>query len=652
MLAVAQPCEEGGEVINLLPDLLLYESELMMVGVEPPALCAEREERDQTFRENAVRTFFCGRRSVNSVLAETFGPGGMVSSLRKGKKGVYRDKKQLPWGWWVAQSLALHEYTLKGKDTDFNPYGKLKDTCRAAQQGPASTGAAMRQMYERHFGTRMPDLKDSSPDVGELVVDQIKPKLQKLAEKNLPGPLVGLAHGDLNAANIMIDALDAVWLIDFATSVELPFEMACLFEYAIVPITAENLYDLAGPDEEQLPSDHWEKMGIGDWLGVPQEVATSFVRQLQKVKKDKSSTQRFGRLANMEQSQLEAMADEAITQLPAHKQPQAEPFIPIRLVAGEGASQVARKAGVAGGAAFSRADAAGGPFVLELSKASALKSAVPPLAEALGLGPQGPRAAAGVTFMQEGRTLELDKYQVIQEMEKKARKAEEEVAMAEQQRLKEQKLKELKERKVLEEAEQEKQRKSKVVTAEANLHQQIEQHVGVNRERYQELLANPDPDVVKPRHYLEPATSEQEAAVKGLLEAAGAAKDIACAYWVHHEELRMRYERAKAGLQADSSRILKKESTTTNHVLNRKDLAFLGDFDRSVNEFCLWHGTGRLEGAAGICANGFDIAYVGSAVGTAWGHGFYFADSAATSMSYTGAGIRGGDACNGSPGLQ
>lgn len=25
------------------------------------------------------------------------------------------------------------------------------------------------------------------------------------------------------------------------------------------------------------------------------------------------------------------------------------------------------------------------------------------------------------------------------------------------------------------------------------------------------------------------------AAVKGLLEAAGAAKDIACAYWVHHE---------------------------------------------------------------------------------------------------------------------
>ena len=39
------------------------------------------------------------------------------------------------------------------------------------------------------------------------------------------------------------------------------FEMACLFEYAIVPITAENLYDLAGPDEEQLPSEPTRSWG-------------------------------------------------------------------------------------------------------------------------------------------------------------------------------------------------------------------------------------------------------------------------------------------------------------------------------------------------------------------------------------------------------
>eukprot|EP00434_Breviolum_minutum_P011051 symbB.v1.2.009749.t1/scaffold607.1/size181925/4 len=151
-------------------------------------------------------------------------------------------------------------------------------------------------------------------------MDQIKPRLEKLAKKQMPGlcPLVGLAHGDLNAANIMIDALDAVWLIDFATSVDLPlltdlckFEMACLFEYAILPITVENLLDLSGSDE-----DHWEKMGIGEWLGVQQDVATNFVKILQqRVKKEK--------LAHIEASQLETHVDEAIKDLPLHKQPQA-----------------------------------------------------------------------------------------------------------------------------------------------------------------------------------------------------------------------------------------------------------------------------------------------------------------------------------------
>lgn len=277
-------------LLSTFKDLLLYESELMMLG----ALQNER---------NDARPFG----SVNTVLAETFGPGGMVSSLRKGgKKGVTRSDQQLPWGW----------YTLKGKDTDFNPYGKMRDTC---------TGQVMRQMYERHFHSEMPNLK-------ELVVDQIKPRLERLAKKNMPGlcPLIGLAHGDLNAANIMIDALDAVWLIDFATSVDLPlltdlckFEMACLFEYAILPITAENLVDLSGPDEA-----HWERMGIGEWLGVQQDVATSFLKLLlQKVKREK--------LASMEASQLESLVDEAIQQLPTHKQPQARRAILSRLTASQ-----------------------------------------------------------------------------------------------------------------------------------------------------------------------------------------------------------------------------------------------------------------------------------------------------------------------------
>merc|ERR1719197_1969824 len=123
----------------------------------------------------------------------------------------------------------------------------------------------MRNLYKKHYGSDIPDLK-------ELVVNTIKPQLEAMAKDckkdNVMCPLVGLAHGDLNAANIMIDALDAVWLIDFATSVELPlftdmckFEMACLFEYASIPITPKQLVDFSSNNEEM-----WTSMNIGDWL--------------------------------------------------------------------------------------------------------------------------------------------------------------------------------------------------------------------------------------------------------------------------------------------------------------------------------------------------------------------------------------------------
>lgn len=40
------------------------------------------------------------------------------------------------------------------------------------------------------------------------------------------------------------------WLLVMTSSqLGARFEMACLFEYAILPITAENLVDLSGPDE-------------------------------------------------------------------------------------------------------------------------------------------------------------------------------------------------------------------------------------------------------------------------------------------------------------------------------------------------------------------------------------------------------------------
>ena len=52
--------------------------------------------------------------------------------------------------------------------------------------------------------------------------------------------------------------MDAVWLIDFATSVELPlftdmckFEMACLFEYATIPITPKMLLESGARESRQ-----------------------------------------------------------------------------------------------------------------------------------------------------------------------------------------------------------------------------------------------------------------------------------------------------------------------------------------------------------------------------------------------------------------
>ena len=48
------------------------------------------------------------------------------------------------------------------------------------------------------------------------------------------------------------------WLLVMTSSqLGARFEMACLFEYAILPITAENLVDLSGPDEATKTGPFW-----------------------------------------------------------------------------------------------------------------------------------------------------------------------------------------------------------------------------------------------------------------------------------------------------------------------------------------------------------------------------------------------------------
>jgi len=263
---VAELAQGSSNLLSTFKDLLLYESEQVLLG----SFAAATDERPFG--------------NMNSVLAETFGPGGIVSSLRKGGNGLQRA---------MGKPLVLGWYTLKGKDSKYNLY--------TAKKGEYPPDQAMRRLYQEYFGSELPNLK-------ELVVGNIKPKLEQLAKNPLLGnklcPLVGLAHGDLNAANIMIDALDAVWLIDFATSVDLPiftdmckFEMACLFEYATIPITPKLLLEFASNKEAA-----WQDLGVGDWLKIDGKVALMLLQKLAALPAE--------RLSSLTQEDLHKLLDE------------------------------------------------------------------------------------------------------------------------------------------------------------------------------------------------------------------------------------------------------------------------------------------------------------------------------------------------------
>jgi len=62
--------------------------------------------------------------------------------------------------------------------------------------------------------------------------------------------------------------------------------------------------------------------------------------------------------------------------------------------------------------------------------------------------------------------------------------------------------------------------------------------------------------------------------------------------------------------------------------------------DNSINEFWFWHGTGK-EGAAGITDTDFDMKRAGSAAGTMFGAGLYFAESCMKADEYTRPDDRG-----------
>lgn len=291
---------------------------------------------------------------VDPVIAETFGPGGIVSSLRKG--GLERMGQELKQGLMRAAERSVEKvtengvtsevvklgaitnteeskgawYTLKGKKNKYNPW-----TASREQYPP---GEYMGKIYREHFND--PSLMVSAtasglPDLPEALIKPLADHLKRITEMNTGEdllPLIALSHGDLNAANIMIDAQEAVWLIDFATSVDMPlftdmtkFETCCFFEYACIPITPTVLMKLAGTQDGA-----WKQLNVDAWLKVNFLTARALLKEL-------AQHELKNTLHTLDKWKLEEIIEHAVSksEKPAEKQKAYKSALKARLTVEE-----------------------------------------------------------------------------------------------------------------------------------------------------------------------------------------------------------------------------------------------------------------------------------------------------------------------------
>lgn len=102
-------------------------------------------------------------------------------------------------------------------------------------------------------------------------------------------------------------------------------------------------------------------------------------------------------------------------------------------------------------------------------------------------------------------------------------------------------------------------------------------------------------------------------------------------YARRREEIRAAFEALDPAEKAEDFDI-------KTQAVSMKGVSFHPDepVDASINEVWLWHGTGK-EGAHGITDTDFDMGRAGSAAGTMFGRGLYFAESCMKSDEYTKA---------------
>lgn len=234
------------DLLSTFKDLFVVESERQLLN-------------DAMIEEN----FQSVHGDVEVVLRELLGPGGMLRVLRR--EGLDRNPRNL-----------FQSYFYFGKDTKWNPLFKGEGHF---QLNP------MRELWRRTFGA-----SDGSelPDARAQVLE-LREEFSKLEQAEVPistyKPVVGLAHGDLNAMNVLIDVMDAVWLIDFAFSEEKPLcwdltkmEIAFMFEYAVLPVCWRTLLRFAGDTEED-----WKERKVEKWLNVSQDGTIALLKELQKL---------------------------------------------------------------------------------------------------------------------------------------------------------------------------------------------------------------------------------------------------------------------------------------------------------------------------------------------------------------------------------
>lgn len=206
--------------------------------------------------------------NADAVIYELIGPGGMLRKMQE--EGLIRSASSL---------LDTYVRGLGGKDTKWNPF-YIDPTSDPKVLSP---GRKMRSKLEAFSLKHFSELNDS----GEALPD-VRAEVHKLVEdwKNLNdiyAPLIGLGHGDLNMRNVLVDAMDNVWLVDFAFSVDLPLcwdlakiEISFLFEYSVIPISPETLLEFSGRTEEE-----WKENKAANWLDIDYDVAAEFLTLLQ-----------------------------------------------------------------------------------------------------------------------------------------------------------------------------------------------------------------------------------------------------------------------------------------------------------------------------------------------------------------------------------